>query len=232
MDTKIKPVRKKKPSISGEKQGVKSIQLGQVLVRAGRINKEDLELALKEQNSSKKRIGEILIEKGFLKPEELTHGLNVQSILTSSGISAGLSLGSMVEGRAVPAAGTALSELEGIRAPILSHMAILYQLPYVVLSRDDVKAGYVILKNATRIAIKSNNRNGCMVVFQGLKWPFKEAHAFGFAHDVHILPENASVKQPYRKNTQTIDLSYRFILSDDAKAGKHKWPLSVALQPL
>ncbi len=107
-----------------------------------------------------------------------------------------------------------------------------YQLPSIVLSRADIKAGYIILKNASRIAIKSNNKKGCMVVFKGLKWPFKEAHAFGLAHDAHITPEGASVQQPYKKNTQNVELSYRFILSDNATAGKHLWPLSIALQAL
>lgn len=231
MEKKTGQIKKGSFGTSVGKTALNSIKLGQVLVRAGRIKAEDLEQALSEQNSSKKRIGEILIEKGFIKPEELTHGLNVQSMFTTSGISAGLSFGSVLEGRA---AQKRENRKTGTKTPIpiRSHLAVLYQLPSIVLSRTDIKAGYIILKNASRIAIKSNNKKGCMVVFNGLKWPFKEGHAFGLVHDVHITPEGASVQQPYKKNTQNVELSYRFILSDNAKAGKHSWPLSIALQPL
>ncbi len=231
MEKKTRQIKKESFGASVGKTALNSIKLGQVLVRAGRIKAEDLEQALSEQNASKKRIGEILIEKGFIKPEELTHGLNVQSMFTTSGIPAGLSFGSVLESRATQKREDRKAEAK-TPIPIRSHLAVLYQLPSIVLSRADIKAGYIILKNASRIAIKSNNKKGCMVVFKGLKWPFKEAHAFGLAHDAHITPEGASVQQPYKKNTQNVELSYRFILSDNATAGKHLWPLSIALQAL
>lgn len=232
MDKKTKEFSKGSKGLAAEKAGINSIKLGQVLVRAGRINTEDLQQALKEQDASKKRIGEILLEKGFIKPEELTHGLNVQSMLTTGGITTGLSFGSVLEGQTTHIREAKKAGAAKAKVPIRSHLAVLYQLPSIALSSDDIKSGYVILTNATRIAIKSNNKKGCMVVFKGLKWPFKEAHAFGFAHDVHITPEGASIQQPYKKNTLNVELSYRFILSENAKAGKHPWPLSIALQPL
>jgi hypothetical protein len=232
MNKKTREGNKTPEGPHSDKAVANSIKLGQVLVRAGRIKAEDLEKALTEQDASKKRIGEILIEKGFIKPEELTHGLNVQSMLTTSGISTGLSFGSVLEGRTTQASQKIKAVPAKAKTPVRSHLAVLYQLPSINLTRDDVRAGYVILQNVTRIAIKSNNKKGCMVVFKGLKWPFKEAHAFGFVHDVHITPEGASIQQPYKKNTHHVELSYRFILSDNAKAGKHPWPLSIALQPL
>lgn len=232
MDKRIKEISKRSKEAAAEKTVMNSIKLGQVLVRAGRINTENLEQALKEQDASKKRIGEILLEKGFIKPEELTHGLNVQSMITTGGITAGLSFGSVLEGRGVAAPEEIKGSTAKTKAPIRSHLAVLYQLPSITLSGSHIKAGYIILKSASRIAIKSNNKKGCMVVFKGLKWPFKEAHAFGFPNDVHIDHGGAATHQPYKRNTLTVELSYRFILSDNAQAGKHLWPLSIALQPL
>jgi hypothetical protein len=234
MNKKTEEIQKRPRGLISEEPKIHSIKLGQVLVRAGRINTKDLDKALREQDTSKKRIGEILIEKGFINPGELTHGLNVQSMLTTSGIPTGLSFGSVLEGQAVQTSDEL--KLKGreaqTKAPIRSHLAVLYQLPSMAISSSDIKAGYIILKNVTRVAIKSNDKKGYMVVFKGLKWPFKEAHAFGLAHDVHITSEGGSVQQPYKKNTLNVELSYRFILSDNAKAGKHPWPLSIALQPL
>jgi hypothetical protein len=232
MENKPRQIRKCSQVHAEETPALNSIKLGEVLVRVGRIKTEDLEQALREQDASKKRIGEVLIEKGFITPEELTHGMNVQSILTTSGIPAGLSFGSALEGGSSQAYEEKKAGAAKAQAPIRSHLAVLYQLPSIILSRDDIKAGYIILEKVTRIAIKSNNKQGCLVVFTGLKWPFKEAHAFGLAHDVHITQEGASVQQPYKKQTQNVELSYRFILSVNAKAGRHPWPLSIALQPL
>lgn len=209
-----------------------SIKLGQVLVRAGRIKTEDLEAALKEQDKSQKRIGEILIEKGFIKPEELTHGLNVQSMLSSSGISPALSFGSVLEGKKSKEADSAIPKRRRPRSPVRSHLAILHQAPSLTITKDDIKAGYVILENGTRLAVKSNNRSGCLIVFRGLTWPFEEAYAFGFPHDVHITQDGASYHQSYKRNTHQIQLTYRFILSENARPGKYSWPLSIAIQPL
>jgi hypothetical protein len=101
MNKKAKEAQKGLSGLTSEEPAMNSIKLGQVLVRAGRINTKDLEQALSEQDTTKKRIGEILIEKGFIKPEELTHGLNVQSMFTTADIPTGLSLGSVLEGRSV-----------------------------------------------------------------------------------------------------------------------------------
>lgn len=70
-----------------------------------------------------------------------------------------------------------------------------------------------------------------MVVFKGLKRPFQAAHAFGFAHDVNITPERASAQQPYKKDTQNVALSYRIILSDNAKAGNTRGPFLSPYSP-
>ena len=231
MNKKTKEAQKDPKETTSEEAAMNPIKLGQVLLRAGRINAVDLEQALSEQNTTKKRIGEILIEKGFIKPEELTHGLNVQSMLTTAGIPGNLSLGSVFGGCNVQSKETKVATAKK-KVPIRSHLAILYQLPSIVLSNPDIKAGYIILKAVTRIAIKSNNKKGCMVVFKDLKWPFKEAQAFGFENDIHITSEGASVQQPYKRNIFTVELSYRFILSDNAKEGKYPWPLSIALQPV
>ncbi|MBP1735933.1 MAG: hypothetical protein H6Q53_2220, partial [Deltaproteobacteria bacterium] len=149
MEKKTRQMKRASLETSVEKAALNPIKLGQVLVRAGRIKTEDLEKALREQGASKKRIGEILIEKGFIKPEELTHGLNVQSMFTTSGISTGLSFGSVLEGRNARACEEKKAGAKS-QVPIRSHLAILYQLPSIVLSRADIKAGYIILENVSR----------------------------------------------------------------------------------
>jgi hypothetical protein len=40
------------------------------------------------------------------------------------------------------------------------------------------------------------------------------------------------VHQPAVRGPNTVDLSYRFILSEDAKPGTYAWPLTLSTQPV
>jgi uncharacterized protein DUF4388 len=55
-------------------------RLGEILVKAGKITRENLEHALRISNKSAglKKLGAILVEKGFLPPKELFGGLKLQ----------------------------------------------------------------------------------------------------------------------------------------------------------
>jgi hypothetical protein len=209
-----------------------AVRLGEVLIRAGRINADQLEKALEEQGLSRKRIGEILLEKGYIKPEELTHSLNVQSMLLSAGLTTVLSLGSTLGGESghpVPGAKTGKGT---VKTPVRSHLAVQYQTPKIVVTDYDVQTGYVQLRAATRLVIKSNNRPGCLLVFEGLKWPFRKVLVHGLANEMEIKSTSGSVHQPYSKSASAFELSYEFLLSEDARTGEYVWPLSISLQPV
>ncbi len=49
----------------------KRMRLGELLIAAGKITAEDLDLALKLQKQSRKKLGEILVEEGFCEEEEI-----------------------------------------------------------------------------------------------------------------------------------------------------------------
>jgi len=55
-------------------------RLGESLVKAGKITRENLEHALRisKKSAGLKRLGAILVEKGFLPPKELFGGLKIQ----------------------------------------------------------------------------------------------------------------------------------------------------------
>ncbi|OPY78068.1 MAG: hypothetical protein A4E65_02451 [Syntrophorhabdus sp. PtaU1.Bin153] len=210
-------------------------RLGQVLVRAGRITPGELEKALNEQGLSNKRLGEILIEKGYIKPEELTHGLNVQSMILSAGLTTVRSLGSLLEGKGPTSPSDSERDLDGkgaAQVPTRSHLAVLRQMSSIVLTDDHVRNGYIDLLNATRLAVSSNDRSGYLLVFDGLGWPFRGVHVFGLLKDIHMESSSISVYQPFCEDAPTMELSYRFKLSDDAEPGKYGWPLSISLQPV
>jgi hypothetical protein len=233
MDKKAKVVSKDKEQSDATGTAPDPVRIGQVLVRAGRITPEELETALNEQSQTSKRLGEVLIEKGSIKPDELTHGLNVQSMLVNAGLtSAGLSLGSLL-GEGNPESPVAAKDSSDREAGFTrSHLGVKYQAPSIPLNGPDVRKGYVELPEATEIIIKSNNKAGCLVVFNGLEWPFKEVCISGLEKDLTVTQEGASLLQPHKDRAESYKLTYKFILSEDAKAGEYPWPLSIALQPV
>ena len=55
--------------------GDKGVRIGDILIKLGHLNKDQLQSALKQQNDEKLLLGEILIRKKFIKPEHLAQAL-------------------------------------------------------------------------------------------------------------------------------------------------------------
>ncbi|MEP9410165.1 MAG: chemotaxis protein CheA [Candidatus Brocadia sp.] len=58
----------------------KQKHIGEILIESGDISKDQLEVALEEQERTKK-LGEILIEKGITTPEKISNALKIQSVI-------------------------------------------------------------------------------------------------------------------------------------------------------
>jgi type IV pilus assembly protein PilB len=53
-------------------------KLGEILVQAGKITPEQLNVALRKQKQVAKRLGAVLIEEGFITDNELAKTLSLQ----------------------------------------------------------------------------------------------------------------------------------------------------------
>jgi len=111
-----------------------------------------------------------------------------------------------------------------------TNFKILHQEREIIITGDDIRQGYIDMERASRIQVKNNNPAGYMLALQGIVWPFREVRVQGFANDIWITPGSAFVHQPYTRGAVTIELSYRFHLSKDAKPGIYTWPLSITCQ--
>ena len=60
-------------------RGDKGLRLGDILIKLGHLNKDQLQVALKQQNDEKLLLGEILIRKKYIKPEHLAQALIQQA---------------------------------------------------------------------------------------------------------------------------------------------------------
>lgn len=56
----------------------KKLRLGDILVRQGYINEEQLKTVLDRQKTTKKRVGDSLVEAGLVSAEDIAHALNIQ----------------------------------------------------------------------------------------------------------------------------------------------------------
>jgi len=222
-----------------QNQGIKKptptpFRLGEILVAANYITREQLEDALERQKLSQKKLGEVLVEAGYVQPHHVEHGLKLQRLLLTSALVAVLSLSSVPDVYASGPAFTPSSSRVTVSATVLSRatLKIIHQTPELVVTNADIMRGYVEVRAASRIEVKSNSLAGYLLVFDGLCMPFKEVYVQGLTNEVQISSESGWIPQPYTRGAVAMELSYRFILSEDAQPGTYAWPLSISARPL
>jgi hypothetical protein len=64
------------------------LRLGELLVSAGHISRKQLVDALRKQAGTRKKLGEVLVEEGYAQPAQISHGVRLQQLLTSSALAA------------------------------------------------------------------------------------------------------------------------------------------------
>ena len=208
------------------------LRLGELLVTTGEITREQLEKALKEQKLSRKKIGEILVESGYLQPDRVARGLKLQRMLLTAAMAACLSLVSLPGGNIVHAESSGAKLTVTARVMAHSNLKVLFQVREITITNADIKKGYIDLKMASRIETRSNSPAGYLLNFEGMSWPFKHIEIYGLANEVLITTGSSFVHQPAARGPNTVDLSYRFVLSEDAKPGTYAWPLTLSTQPV
>lgn len=215
-----------------------SLRLGEILVAAHFISRTQLKDALSRQKASEKKIGEILVEEGYISHHELLRGLNLQGRLLTAVLVAILSLApasKIYSAEPVPpdvSAGTAATK---ITESLQTHtsMKIVYQTTELVLNNTDIIRGYVDIPLGAHIEIQNNNLAGYLVVFAGLRNPVKEVIIQGLGKEALISSDGGWIAQPYHgRDPLTVELSYRFILSENAQPGTYIWPLKISVSPI
>ncbi len=225
---------------SGEAPASGKFRLGEILVAAGHITRDQLEDVLDRQRLSRKKIGELLIEAGYAQPHHISHGLELQHKLLTAALIAALSLTSITgvpETASIKTAEASGSAKIQVSATVHTRviLKLLHQSPELIITNADILRGYVEVRSASRIEIKNNSQAGYLIIFEGMNGPsrpFKETVVQGLGGEVHIRAGGGMVRQPYTTAAVSIELSYRFVLSEDAGPGTYAWPLHVSAQSL
>lgn len=214
----------------------KRFSLGEILVEADYITREQLEDALARQElTDPEKIGEVLVEAGYVQPHHISHALDLQNKLVTAALIAALSLGSLHSADAAQsdgimnASGSTMTVSATVRA--YSDLKVISQPSELIVTNADIVRGYIDVPIPTKIEIKNNVLSGYLLAFEGLAEPFKEVQIHGLGRDVYINSSNGWVDQPYSRGTVELELSYRFVLSERPQPGTYVWPLTISVIP-
>jgi hypothetical protein len=207
--------------------------LGEILISAGVITREQLDDALARQQVSKKKLGEVLIEAGYADHRLISKGLRLQDMLIGAVLAAAIALAPASKARAEQTPAPEASAKMTVSAVVTARASlhILRQPLEVVVTEADVRRGFVDVDAASLIELKNNSPAGCLLTFETHGLPLKEAVVKGLGSEVAIGPGGGMITQRV-KGTQSTMLSYRFVLAEEAQPGTYAWPLSVTVSPL
>ncbi len=163
-------------------------------------------------------------------PFMLEHLTPAQHMLIMTFFAAMLFFASISTRNTAYAGSTRTKVMVSARIPALTSLKILHQEREIIITEEAIRKGYIDMESASRIQVKNNHPAGYMLTVQGLRWPFREVRLQGLAGEIWITSGSAFVHQPYRRGAVTAALSYRFLLSEDAKPGVYSWPLSISCQ--
>lgn len=217
-------------------------RLGEILVSTGQITRRQLDLALAWQGKRGGKLGERLVESGYVTPHQVSRGLAIQKKLVTAALVAALSMASAKGAGAQeaagirPPAGRTSARIE-VSATILSRttLTVRRQPHALVVTREDVRRGYVEVPAASRIEVRSNDPRGYLLVFEsqaGSGTPFREAIIDGLGRPVQIGPGGGWVPRTDPRGPVSVDLSYRFSLTKDAVPGSYRWPFALSARSL
>ncbi len=209
------------------------LRLGQLLVATNQITEEQLQNALRQQKfSPRKKIGELLIEGGYVTPEQISLGLKLQHKLLTAALVTILSLSSPLSPIIELSEASSSPEKTTVIETAAAHatLNVLYQAPELIITQADILRGYVEVKSASRIEIRSNVF--FFLRFNVLGEPFKEVYIRGFDRDVLVDPKSNSIFLPDLRGFAAFELSYKFFLSKDAQPGTYSWPLEISAHPV
>lgn len=124
-----------------------------------------------------------------------------------------------------------------VSATIAKHasLKILSRPPVIVVTQADLERGYVDAPVPAQLAVRSNSQAGYLLVFEGHADFVRQTRVTGLGNELQFGPAGGGVPQAAAGRgmaSRTLDLGFRFLLSESARAGTHAWPLQVSVVPL
>jgi hypothetical protein len=213
------------------------LKLGGLLVLLGQLTPEQLDEALQHQKESGLKLGEVLVKEGFTSREQVERGLGLQKKLLKAVIIALLSL-APVFGPAWGESGEAAAGERRVEPMLVSvmvrprtQMKVVHQAGELVITQADLARGYVEAPAATSMEVRTNVGTYLL----NFDWPeglFTEVVVSGIGREVHLAQgESIMITQP-ELGMRVIELSYKMVLSREARPGTYAWPMMMSLNQI
>ena len=204
------------------------LQLGNLLVSAGKITFEQLQDGIRRQRESKKRIGEALVEAGYTTEDQINQGLTLQRVLLGAALVALLVL-SLAPGKARATISSKSTQIR-VSATVSPYVRldVLQQQPSLPITAEDIQRGYVDVPTGTSLRTRTNDRNGFLVNFDSRSNVFERVIVTGIGGTVEIGSAGGSVRAAYTGPESSAQVSYRFYLAQGVQSGNYPWPLQIS----
>ena len=124
-----------------------------------------------------------------------------------------------------------------VTATVMKHasLKVLAQPTSVVVTAADIVRGYVEVPSPSHVAILSNSQSGYMLMFAIEGEFLRQILVRGLGSDVQLDTAGGGVaRRPEGRGMSkaTLNLAFRFMLSDSAKQGVYAWPMRLSVTAL
>jgi hypothetical protein len=108
------------------------------------------------------------------------------------------------------------------------NQSIIHQESRITVTDEDIKRGFIEIPSGTILQVKTNDRKGYGLFFEGSNELFKEVMVMDKGRTVVLSLNGGFVHQPYSgRNIEVKDLSYKLHLKEDIQPGTYPWPFRV-----
>jgi hypothetical protein len=206
-----------------------AIRIGDILVAGGHISREQLYESIEHQKNSNQKLGEILVEKGYVQQHHVEHGIRLQQMLVAAALSAVVSISSVDKAEAGPS-GNVSSATVHVSATVkpIAKVTVLYQQPQLEITSKHVAQGYLEIPHASRIEVRSNSPSGYLLSIENQGGPFRDVFVSGLGGEVQLNGGTGWILMAYTRMSKTLEVSYRVMLSADARPGSYPWPFQLS----
>lgn len=124
-----------------------------------------------------------------------------------------------------------------VTATVMKHasLTVLAQPASVVITAADIVRGYVDVPSPAQVAILSNSQSGYMLMFASEGEFLRQTLVRGLGNDVQLDTAGGGVARRHEgrgMSKATLDLAFRFMLSNSAKQGVYAWPMRLSVSAL
>jgi len=106
--------------------------------------------------------------------------------------------------------------------------SVIHQESKISITGEDLERGYVEIPSGTILVVKTNDRSGYFLFFEGANDLFKEVWITDKGRTTVLSPNGGLIRQSHSGgNVEVKDLSYRLHLKENTQPGLYPWPFRV-----